>query len=260
MAKQTGSLDLKSARKAYESVNQYFWHESSGGDAGAHITEVPQDEWSDPNDPNYHSGGNLLAKSTTVQIRMGTIILAELDAIGVQIGQNGAGQQNVTFTQNGLNLNYGTVTPAGMNWFYDPDLGQHTLTLNAGNMSLIFDDATGGYNSAKFDGCRAEDSTGAPLLPYSGFIVTDESDSATASANSDSGAQSFSIQNQGYYAIGIVGINMAGTNRMYQQIYSYYLSGRDTQGNATVNFRHRNGSSSTFNGTFHAYVLWAQCE
>jgi len=62
--------------------SQYFWYETSGADAGAHITEVPQDEWSDVSDPNYHSGGNMIAQSTKIAIRDGMTEMATFGADG----------------------------------------------------------------------------------------------------------------------------------------------------------------------------------
>lgn len=56
--------------------SQYFWYESTGTEAGAHITEVPEEEWSDPTDPNYHSGGNMLARSNGIAVRDGLVELA----------------------------------------------------------------------------------------------------------------------------------------------------------------------------------------
>ena len=82
MAKQTGSLDLTAAKKAYESIDQYFWYQTSGADAGAHITEVPQDAFTDPTDPDYHTGGNLLARSTSVAVRNGLKDLAVMSQDG----------------------------------------------------------------------------------------------------------------------------------------------------------------------------------
>lgn len=68
--------------------SQYFWYESSGTDAGAHITEVPQEEWQDPADPNYQSGGNVLAKTNEIAVRDGMTNVATFGVDGAQIGQN----------------------------------------------------------------------------------------------------------------------------------------------------------------------------
>lgn len=69
--------------------SQYFWYESTGTEAGAHITEVPEEEWSDPTDPNYHSGGNMLARSDSIAVRDGLTELASFGASGSQIGLTG---------------------------------------------------------------------------------------------------------------------------------------------------------------------------
>lgn len=69
-------------------LNQYFWFESSGAEAGAHISEVPQEEWSDSTHENYHSGGNLWANSDGVSVRDGTTVLATFGAEEITLGNN----------------------------------------------------------------------------------------------------------------------------------------------------------------------------
>ena len=44
--------------------SQYFWHDNTG----AHITEVPENEWTNPDDENYHLGGHLQATSNGLNI------------------------------------------------------------------------------------------------------------------------------------------------------------------------------------------------
>lgn len=98
--------------------SQYFWYESSGADAGAHITEVPQDEWTDSSDPNYHSGGNMLAQSTKIAIRDGMTELAAFGASGATIGVTDG-------TQSYLMLDYHSmqsVSREGTKYFYVSDL------------------------------------------------------------------------------------------------------------------------------------------
>lgn len=70
-------------------TNQYFWNTETGTDTGAHITEVPQEEWSDPNDQNYHSGGNVLIRSNGIAVRDGMTELATFSADGVTVGAEG---------------------------------------------------------------------------------------------------------------------------------------------------------------------------
>ena len=69
-------------------TNQYFWFTGTGTDTGAHITEVPQEEWNDSTDPNYHSGGNLLARSNGIAVRDGMTELATFGTSTV-IGKTG---------------------------------------------------------------------------------------------------------------------------------------------------------------------------
>ena len=63
-------------KKTTKGIMQYFWvKEGSDSEAGAHVTEVPRDEFED-----NPSGGNLLMRSNSVRIRMGTQVLSELSA------------------------------------------------------------------------------------------------------------------------------------------------------------------------------------
>lgn len=88
--------------------SQYFWYESSGADAGAHITEIPQEEWQDPSDPNYHSGGNLLAKTNEIAVRDGMTNVATFGVDGAQIGQDT--EAHITITDKTLTgVTNGTV-------------------------------------------------------------------------------------------------------------------------------------------------------
>lgn len=66
------------AAKIAGNTNQYFWHTESGTDTGAHITEIPQEEFlADPE----NGGGNLLARSNGVAVRDG---LQELAVFGTE--------------------------------------------------------------------------------------------------------------------------------------------------------------------------------
>ena len=62
------------ARQLSYDTSQYFWNKSTGGTGdiptGAYITEIPQDQFTDPNDENYYcKGGNLLARTDGIHIR-----------------------------------------------------------------------------------------------------------------------------------------------------------------------------------------------
>jgi roadblock/LC7 domain-containing protein len=84
--------------------SQYFWQETSGTDAGAHITEVPKEEWQDSSDPNYHSGGNVLANTNAISVRDGLADLASFGANGAIIGQNVNGQSRSIINANGMQV------------------------------------------------------------------------------------------------------------------------------------------------------------
>lgn len=80
------------ASKIAGNTNQYFWHTQEGTDTGAHITEIPQEEFL--NDPS-NGGGNLLARSNGVAIRDG---LEEIATFGEtsRIGREGSPNLEIT--------------------------------------------------------------------------------------------------------------------------------------------------------------------
>ena len=135
MAKQTGSLDLAAARKAYESIDQYFWYETSGTEAGAHITEVPQDAFTDPNDPDYHTGGNLLARSTSVAVRNGTKELAAMSQAGFDAKTYDSSNNEIIIAH----LGYGPGIDSSGATTTEPyyTLGERASGQPVGNYSLV---------------------------------------------------------------------------------------------------------------------------
>lgn len=79
--------DASSALSIATNTDQYFWFTSTGNDTGAHITEIPQSKFTDPNDPAYQTGGNLLANSNGIAVRDGMTELSVFGATGAQIGK-----------------------------------------------------------------------------------------------------------------------------------------------------------------------------
>lgn len=75
----------ESAAKIAGNTDQYFWFTKTGTDTGAHITEVPQEDFLE--DPD-NGGGNLLARSNGVAIRDGLAELATFGAELVELGKN----------------------------------------------------------------------------------------------------------------------------------------------------------------------------
>ena len=145
MAKQTGSLDLTAAKKAYESIDQYFWYQTSGADAGAHITEVPQDAFTDPTDPDYHTGGNLLARSTSVAVRNGLKDLAVMSQDGFDAKTYDSNDDEVVIAH----LGYGPGNDDGGSTSDAPYYTFGTRTGTVGNYSVAegFNTEASGYCS-----------------------------------------------------------------------------------------------------------------
>lgn len=91
MVKAQETIDLNSVKPLHDiadNTNQHFWFNETGVDTGAHITEVPQEEWEDSTSPNYHKGSNLLARSTGIAIRDGLTELAQFSDNTISLGKN----------------------------------------------------------------------------------------------------------------------------------------------------------------------------
>lgn len=73
------------AEKAYKiagNTDQYFWVTESGTDTGAHITEIPREEFlADPD----NGGGNLLARSNGIAVREGMAELSTFSSSGLNV-------------------------------------------------------------------------------------------------------------------------------------------------------------------------------
>lgn len=98
---------VQAVKKIADNTNQYFWHVEEGTDTGAHITEIPQEEFlADPE----HGGGNLLARSNGVAVRDGLTELATFGASESRIGK--ANDRNVRITEEAVHIQDGTDTLA----------------------------------------------------------------------------------------------------------------------------------------------------
>ena len=96
-----------SAMQIAEDTNQYFWHTETGTDTGAHITEIPKDDFLE--DPN-NGGGNLLARSNGLAIRDGLSELAAFGKDGIDIGP--ADKQRIQIRQDNVSFLRGGKTVA----------------------------------------------------------------------------------------------------------------------------------------------------
>ena len=87
------------AQEVATETNQYFWFTPTGSDTGAHISEVPQEQFTNPNSPNYHAGGNLLARSNGISVREG---VTDICTFGIIDDGQGNDYGTVSFDKNNL--------------------------------------------------------------------------------------------------------------------------------------------------------------
>lgn len=140
----TALTQAQEAKQIADDTEQHFWFTETGTDTGAHITEVPQEEWSDPSDPNYQSGGNLLARSNGIAIREGMAELATMSQAGFNaITYDGYGNP-VTIAH----LGYGAGKDSGGGTSDAPyyDIGVRKSGTTKGNYSTAE-----GYNTEASD-------------------------------------------------------------------------------------------------------------
>lgn len=97
---------VQAVKKIADNTNQYFWHTETGTDTGAHITEIPQEDFlADP----ANGGGNLLARSNGIAVRDGLDELATFSASGSRIGSEAEGEYNLETTSNAINYKVGEI-------------------------------------------------------------------------------------------------------------------------------------------------------
>lgn len=118
------------ASKIATNLNQYFWFVESGssGENGAHITQVPADDFlADPST----GGGNLLATSSGIAIRDGQTDMAVFSADGLQVYSDTDTQVEIA------HLGYGQTTGlSGTGYAPYYDLGTRDSAYAIGAYSL----------------------------------------------------------------------------------------------------------------------------
>lgn len=121
----------KDASRTVKSTSQYFWHTETdtGAGAGAHITEVPQEDFLD--DPT-NGGGNTLIRSDGMTVRDG---LTELASFGetTEIGKKSA--SNITLElESYVGSNFKEGTLSFLNWIrYGNTLRSSTIAKIVGH-------------------------------------------------------------------------------------------------------------------------------
>lgn len=120
---------VQTVKKIADNTNQYFWHTEEGTDTGAHITEIPQEEFlADPE----NGGGNLLARSNGIAVRDGLTELARFSASETQIGADA--DKNIQIDQSSVRFNDGTNQIAGI---YSTDRTLETVRTTGTDFALV---------------------------------------------------------------------------------------------------------------------------
>ena len=120
---------VQTVKKIADNTNQYFWHTEEGTDTGAHITEIPQEDFlADPE----NGGGNLLARSNGIAVRDGLTELARFSASETQIGADA--DKNIQIDQSSVRFNDGTNQIAGI---YSTDRTLETVRTTGTDFALV---------------------------------------------------------------------------------------------------------------------------
>ena len=123
------------AKQIADDTEQHFWFQETGADTGAHITEVTQEEWSDSSDPNYHSGGNFLARSNGAAVRDGLKELATMSQNGFDAISYDDNNDPVPIVHLGYGPGYNIAGTLSDDPYYT--LGQRNTAYHVGNYSVV---------------------------------------------------------------------------------------------------------------------------
>lgn len=247
------------AQHIAEGVNEHFWHDNTG----AHVTEVTQEEWNEPTDPNYHSGGNTLITTQGMAIRNGLTNLAEFGASGARVGRVDT-DDSIEIANNAIKfchegLSYASIEKVAGTRFID-DSTSNRLHFDSTGIHL-FDSQGDGLTVSNGDVTVSGDITDGSNNVLSSkadsagfFKVVDLSWTEPAINAHDHGTNTtHTVPNadipDGMTLVGIVGWS-SGNYRIYP--YVFYTNGANsisvTMANATAN----NSASATV----HAYLLY----
>lgn len=260
----TACADAIQALATAQNVEQHFWNETSGTDAGAHITEYPQDEWTDSAHTNYHKGANLLLLSNTIKLRNALNTLAELASTGLKIYEpNDSTNPVAQFISSGAVIgketNFNTkVTPSGMSFRNGTSAVGYVTAVGGSSTGLSI--RTNGSNSADISllenngASLIECSAGSAFLQLNGntgqlgvgtagfYVVggdplfnvqTYTSDSKNVSANASSEfTKTFTMPSPYKYVIGVRRVET--NNNSNVTVSSFDVSGDGATGNTVT--------------------------
>lgn len=122
------------AEKAYKiagNTDQFFWVTESGTDTGAHITEIPREDFlADPD----NGGGNLLARSNGMAVRDGMTELATFSAEGLNVTTYDDQGNSVDIAHLGYGLGSSGPSTTAVKPYYT--LGERQANSQIGNYSV----------------------------------------------------------------------------------------------------------------------------
>lgn len=233
-------------------ATQYNWHTETdtGAGAGTHITGIPKEDFLD--DPS-NGGGNLLADNVGLYIRKGLKVLASILASGVTIGDpdDFCVRQTATsleFVLNNLVVALMRSYDSNGGIVLEDFIAKLKLCISSQQFGL-FNDQNEGLSIVGGDA----DITGEYKVNSNPLLATTKETTAslTLSAGSYWNTQTLAISKTGYKPIGIVGVDVDGTNATFINLNKYTIS------NNEIAYRGRNTSaSSNFSGTISFDVLW----
>ena len=240
------------AKQIADDTEQHFWFTETGTDTGAHITEVTQEEWNDPSDPNYQSGGNLLARSNGIAVREGMKELATMSKDGFEAISYDSGGIPVPI----VHLGYGPGTNSAGGTSDAPyyDLGVRLSGSTKGNYSTAegYNNTASGYVSHAEGILTTAIGTGSHAEGYSttasDYYCHAEGHSTTASADYCH-AEGHSTTASGDYSHAEGNDTTASGTGAHTEGYSTtandysHAEGYDTT--ASGNYSHSEGNSTT---------------
>lgn len=208
----SGDLTAKAAEMAQSAADaaeevanrtqEHFWHAETGEEPGVHITEVPQEEWSDPDSENYHSGANQLSNSAGILLRDGLTNLSQFTpgAFAVYDG-SGNGASNIVALLSSDTLSVGS----GADYNFQVTGGSLKLAAGSSSLFAVTDNSgatTIDVGTAEFYGTAELNSLKA-LFNGSGFYVANASAGAKILNQNgfESGYSLSTYYNDGYFEI-----------------------------------------------------------
>lgn len=252
------SATAVTAKTIAEGVNEHFWHDNTG----AHVTEVTQEEWNEPTDPNYHSGGNTLITTQGMAIRNGLTNLAEFGATGARVGRVDI-DDSIEIANNAIKfchegLSYASIEKVSGTRFID-DSTSNRLHFDSTGIHL-FDSQGNGLTVSNGDVTVSGD-----IEDGSGNVLSDKIESSYLAVSSTAIYSSQSISGSGYVSATSHSLTPPDNVHTWKalSVAGWYLNQHNVRfstcyinGDASVFCGLHNDSTGTLSVNLTIYVLW----